>query len=143
MILSKQQAQNVVESPTKKIELLNSLDYESRLRVFTTSLTENALTGETGWDYFITELRTALSVSKVAHIMDYATYPLSVVDISDNVLTEMAKVFDSKNAFFNISAKNDVRDAYLQSTIGDLGLFTWIRDVGLRVLLNEPNGIVV
>ena len=143
MILSKEQAQSVIESPRKRTSLLGSRDYESRLRVFTQSMTLDELRLESGWDYFQRELRDTLTDKKLGRVNDFVNYPLSIVDISDNIQTESAKVFDSKNAFFNISAENEVRDAYLQDTIADIGLFPWIRSHGMDVLNNQANSCVV
>jgi len=143
MTLSESQAKSVIESPQSRQTIDDARAYESRLRIFTQSMTLDELRNEDGWTYFMRELRDTLTDKKAERISQFISYPLSIVDISDNILTEAAKVFDSKNAFFSISSTNEQRDDYLKSTIGQMGLYTWIRDHGMDVLNNKANSCVV
>ena len=143
MILSKSQAEKVVKSPTNRQALNDAKLYESRLRVFTQSMTLDELRLEDGWNYFLKEMRDTLTDKKADRISDFISYPLSIVDISDNILTEGGKVFDSKNAFMDVSSDNDIRNEYIQSVLGKMGLFPWIRSHGMDVLNNQANSCVV
>lgn len=143
MILSESQAKKVIESPRSKTALEDSLLYESRLRVFTQSMTLDELNQETGWAYFKKEIVDSLTKKKADRISNFINFPLSVVDISDNVLTETTKVFDSKNSFVSVSATDDIRNQFTDEVIESLNIFDWIKKNGTDVLNNQPNSVVV
>lgn len=143
MILSSDQAKSVLESPRQKSELERSVLYESRLRIFTDSKTLDQLHHEDGWNFFKEEVRTTLGGIRGDRAMDFCSFPLNVCDISDNVLTEVTKVFDAKNSFVSVISSNDVQDDYINSVVGGLDIFSWVKANGMKVLNNEPNSIVV
>lgn len=140
MNLSK--AQSILKKPRSKHLIKKGKEYESRLRIYTEPLEKEDLHKEIAWKRFDDFLKSVLSEKKHKRIKDFIRYPLSAVDISESTLTDIYKVFDASNAYFNFETGKE-KDTRLEEAVSRLNIVEFIKQNGKCVLKNKPNTFVV
>jgi hypothetical protein len=91
MKLSESQIKEILQNPKLKNEINEGSKYESRLRVFTEPKSENELKNEAGWKEITGFLDKIFSTERSERIKRFITYPLSSVDITESILTDLYK----------------------------------------------------
>lgn len=140
MILDETTAKGTITEPNSLHEISSVKAYESQLRVFTESMQEVELTGESYWVELMRKMKIR-SNKKFDRVKEFARYPLPVVQLSDSILNDYYKVFDGKNRYFNV---NGSRDIHLLNDWIDLNNPSqWIEEHAKKVFKNKPNSFVV
>lgn len=140
MILTKEQAVEIIKSPKSKILIENAKQHESVLRVFTETFDETELQSEFYWQELLKKMQ-ARAPKKVARVLQFARYPLPVSQITESILKDFYKVFDGKNRHFNINADRDINS--LQDWVDKCNLEKWIEEKAKDVFKNKPVSFVV
>lgn len=143
MVLEFAQIVDLIKSPSKKNEIEQGKIYESRLRVLSEVKSEHELKGEIGYKIYRDNLKKRLSVHKAERIERFTSFPFPVVNVTNSVLSELYKVFDARNSFFNVEFENSSSKKLIEPVIREQEVVKWIIDEGKEVLKNEPNKIVV
>lgn len=140
MILSETQAKDVLKSPrsTKEIQAVKRV--ESQLRVCTEEMSLAELQGESYWSE-LQVIMKARSQKKYDRVMEFARYPLPVVQLCDSVLSDFFRVFEGKNRFFNVDGDREITK--LNDWIEDSKPVRWIEKYAKQVFKNKPNSFCV
>jgi hypothetical protein len=143
MKFAKDQVVNQVKKPTNSGEVKSGNDYESRLRIFTEPKFEEHLKTEEAWKDFKKFMATALSNERDVRITEFIQYPLSVCGITKGLMSDVYKVFNAGNSYFNIETVKKNGGDKLRKVLEQINLNRWIEEQGKDVLRNQPNTIVV
>ncbi|MDB0602159.1 hypothetical protein PL373_13575 [Tenacibaculum maritimum] len=143
MKLSESQIKKILENPKLKKEINEGKKYESRLRVFTEPKYLDDLKNEAGWKEVTSFLDNIFSTERSKRIKQYISYPLSSVDITESILTDLYKVFDARNTFFDFELTKSNGGDKLKTSIARINPVKWIEEKGKEVLKNKPNTVVV
>jgi hypothetical protein len=143
MSLSKNQAIEVVKSPTNQSEVIKGRKYQSRLRVLTLPLGADDLGKETAWNELLNGLKSKLTTEKYNAIVRYFSYPMSISVMANDIALDLYKVFDGRNAVFSVEYPHDRIKEVAEPMLSALNIRNWIEKVGKEVLKNAPNTIVV
>ena len=110
--------------------------------MYTEPLFETDLKKELSWRDYVKKLKIVLSTKKFERITEFMRFPLSSVDISEEALTEIYKVFEANNSYFEtkIKGKNSEKITDLENKLDIVG---FIKKEGKTVLKNSPNTFVV
>lgn len=143
MKFAKSQVVEQVKKPINKGEVNSGNAYESRLRIFTEPKFKEELKTESGWDELKKFMKTALSEERDVRITEFIQYPLSVCGITKGLLSDIYKVFNAGNSYFNIETVKKNGGEKLRKAFEQINLNRWIEEEGKKVLKNRPNTIVV
>ena len=143
MSLSSDQAMKLVKEPPNQSEVTKGRKYQSRLRLLTLPLGGDDVSHETAWNELLGALKEKLTIEKYNAICKYFTFPMSIVNISNDITTDLYKVFDGRNAVFSIDYPNDRIKETGNRTLAELDVLGWIENTGKLVLKCAPNLIVV
>jgi hypothetical protein len=117
---------------------------ESLLRTFSEPLQEEELKNEKGFKSFIYNLDSSLNSKKRSErLKKFMTYPLECTSISDSILKELNKVFDSSNSFFNIEAETPELVERAWELVESMSLNKFIRNNAPDVMRSKANSIVL
>lgn len=141
--MSKEQVVQLAKSPKQRIEVEMGRKYESRLRLFTEPKFKEEIKEESAWEEFRTFMKKALSEEKDIRISDFIQYPLSSVNITESLMSDLYKVFDAGNSYFSIDTVKKNGGEELNKIYSRINLNDWIEETGKRVLKNKPNTVVV
>jgi hypothetical protein len=75
--------------------------------------------------------------------MKYFTFPLTVVNLSNDVMTDVYTVFNGRNASFDVEFDNDRFKEIAEQVLASLDVRSWIEHKGKKVLKSAPNSVVV
>ena len=132
-----------VKKPLNSEEVSKGRRYESRLRLFTEIKFEETIKKEEAYIELIRSMDARLTKEKSESIKKYIQYPLSSVNITESLMSDLYKVFDAGNSFFNVEAIKKDGGEKVEEVFRNLNLNSWIERQGKRVLRNKPNTIVV
>ena len=136
------ETKKLLKEPINRDLISKGLMYESKLRMYTEPLFETDLKKELSWRDYVKKLKIVLSTKKFERIKEFMRFPLSSVDISEEALTEIYKVFEANNSYFEtkIKGKNSEKITDLENKLDIVG---FIKKEGKTVLKNSPNTFVV
>jgi hypothetical protein len=140
MALNETTAKDVIKNPRSKKEIISVKKQESQLRVFTEEMSEDELKGEDYWGELLAKMKSR-SDKKFERVIQFARYPLPVVQLCDSILNDFFKVFEGKNRFFNVEGDRNI-DA-LNQWIADEKPSRWIEKFAKQVFKNKPNSFAV
>ena len=140
MILDEQKAMDVVKNPVSSKEINEVKAQESQFRVFTEDMSHNELKDEKYWVSLMDQMKNR-SDKKFDRVIEFARYPLPVVQLSDSILNEYFRVFDGKNRYFNVTGDRDI--SALEDWIVKNQPEKWIETHGRQVFKNKPNSFGV
>lgn len=132
-----------VKNPTNSTEVSNGRKYESRLRLFTEAKFEDEIKKETSFTEFTDFMKEAISSEKEIRISEFIQYPFSSISMTESLMSDLYKVFDAGNAYFNVETVKKNGGDKIQEVIQELKLFNWIEEKGKAVLKNQPNTVVL
>lgn len=133
-------AVDVLKNPKHKKEIQSIKEQESQLRVFTEEMSKDELTGESYWTNLMAIMK-ARSDKKFNRVIEFARFPLPVVQMSDSILNDFFKMFDGKNRYFDVEADRDIQR--LEDWIHTSKPVHWIENKARQVFKNKPNSFVV
>ena len=134
MKLSENELIKIVQTPPNAQSVKKGEMYQSRLRILTKAYNAQDIYNESGWQEIQYRLAEKFTAEKYNTILKYFTFPLAVVNITNDVLTDLYYVFNSKNASFDIEFPNERAKETIESAIAKLDLRYWIEQYGGRSL---------
>ena len=143
MSLLSNQVIPTVQRPPNGEKVQKGLEYESRLKLFTEPYQGSEVQHLSAWRELMNCLAGTLTADKFNAITKYFTFPLSIVNISNDMLTDLYKVFDGRNANFNIEYPNTRIQEAAENVLSELDIRKFIEHVGKKVLKSSPNLVVV
>lgn len=132
-----------VQNPKNKALVANGLDYESRLKVYTEPLFSNEIRTEYGHVELLRKMRSELHPNKYSSTLKYFSYPLPITSITRDILGDLYKVFDGRNANFQVQYPTASSEAAGNEVLATIDTRKYIEEVGKQVLKNKPNTFVV
>lgn len=132
-----------VKNPLNSGEVIKGRKYESRLRLLTEPKFKDDIRDENSWQEFRKFMKEALSEEKDVRIAQFIQYPLSVVNITESLMSDLYKVFDAGNSYFNVDTVKKDGGEKIQEVLSKIGVVRWISDEGRKCLKNKPNTVVV
>lgn len=142
-ILSNQQIQEKLKSNLKTDEIDDAKLYESRLKFISEPLDKLELADEEGWREYLYDIENRLTGEKYNSVVDFIGYPLPVVAISEDVVADLNKVWNARNANFSIQYPNERAERSANEIFANLKIREFIEKVGRSVIRNRPQTIVV
>lgn len=133
-------AMGVLKTPSQDKEIQKVKHIESQLRVFTEEMSKHELSTEPYWNELLATMK-ARSDKKFNRVLQFARYPLPVVELSKSILKDFFKVFDGKNRFFNVEGDRNIDR--LHEWIRENNPDQWIQEQALDVFKNKPISFVV
>lgn len=133
-------AMDVLKTPSQQQEIQKVKNIESQLRVFTEEMSKHELSTEPYWNELLATMK-ARSDKKFNRVLQFARYPLPVVELSKSILKDFFKVFDGKNRFFNVEGDRNIDR--LHEWIRENNPDQWIQEQALDVFKNKPMSFVV
>ena len=143
MILSESQVIKKVKNPSNSGLVQMGLNYESRIKIFTEPLFYNELKTEHGWKDLNGIMANQLHPDKIERTKSYFTYPLPISNISSDILGDLYKVFDARNANFDVYFTNKRAEIVGIEALEKVNVRNYIEYTGKKVLQACPNTIVV
>lgn len=132
-----------VQRPPNADLVQKGLRYESRLKLYTEAYQGDEVGDLSAWKELVGTLAKRLTPDKFNSITKYFEFPLSIVNISNDLLTDLYKVFDGRNANFNIEYPNSRIEEAAEATLNKIDIRKFIENVGKKVLKSSPNLVVV
>lgn len=140
MIFNETTVVDILRKPKFTAQINSVKHQESQLRVFTEELSEDELSSEYYWTQFKGKMKTR-SEKKYDRVIQFARFPLPVVQICDSILNDYYKVFEGKNKYFNVEGDRDI--PRLKQWIQDNKPSKWIENEARQVFKNKPSSFVV
>lgn len=142
MLLSENQLIKLVKSQ-KRNEVGQMISYESRLKVMSEPLFFSELESEAGWSEIKRAIRNSVTSEKYNRVLNYFSYPLAIVSISDDILGDLNRVFNGRNANFSVQYPNKRAESQANELLLYLDTRGYIEKVGRRAFKCKPQTIVV
>ncbi len=141
MVLSPNQAFQLIQKPKNGQALNNAIAHQNRLKMHSVpGLTESAVGPALG--IFKQWVQGILPADAYATFQTLLTYPLSTVSLTDDIYTTLAKVWDGRNPSYTVSMMNREAEMdwlyYRQKAINS----TWRQNVD-RAIRTSINSILV
>ena len=143
MNLSSTQALEMVKNPPNQQQVKKGREYQSELRILTKPYDGKSIETQQAWQEVKTYLECVLTSDKYEAIMKFFTFPLEVVNISNDILTDLYKVFQGRNSAFDVQYPNERFKEVAEVALSELNVRKWIEEKGKEVLKSEPNSVVV
>ena len=143
MSLSSKQALEMVKNPPNQQQVKKGREYQSELRILTKPYDGKSIQEEQAWKDTKNYLKNVLTSDKYEAIMKFFTFPLEIVNVSNDILTDLYKVFQGRNSSFDVQYPNERFKEIGQAALNELNVRHWIEEKGKEVLKSEPNSVVV
>jgi len=117
--------------------------YQSRLRILTEAYSAKEIQHQSAWQEVKTYLSNTLTSDKYNAIIKYFTFPLSIVNVSNDIMTDIYTVFNGRNATFDIEFQNQRFKEIAEQILSELNVRQWIEEKGKKVLKSAPNAVTV
>lgn len=140
MILNERTVLDVLGNPSNTDKINAVKRQESQLRVFTEDMSKDEVMTEPYWKTVLETMKQRSS-AKYDRVIQFARYPLPVVQISDSILNDFFKVYDGKNKYFNVEGDRDIER--LKEWIHETNPAKWIEDESKKVFKNKPGSFLV
>lgn len=133
-------ASEILENPRNKHKIESVKRQESQLRVFTEDMTKSELKSESYYAELLASIKSK-SEKKFDRVMQFARYPLPIVQSSDSVLNDFFKVFEGKNRYFKNNGDRDL--TRLDDWVSEFKPAQWIEENAKDVFKSKPCSFVV
>jgi hypothetical protein len=131
-------------SPRLKSDIEKARNYESVLRIFTEPMFRDEIALESAWCELKTSMKSCLSGQQMyMRALNFMYFPLPVVNIAQKNLSDIYKVFDSRNSYFHYQINNRGAQDELSPMLEKMSPVRWIEEQGRKVLSNQPCSVVV
>lgn len=117
--------------------------YESLLKVLTEVLFEDELNNESGWNDIKETMRLPLTAEKFERTLDFVRLPLPIINIAEDILSDINKVFNARNANFSTVYLRKSQEQRGEKVLANLKIKEFIERNGKKVFKNKPNSFVV
>ena len=117
--------------------------YQSKLRTFTAPLTLKDLELEQGWQDYKAHIGGIFDSKRTQRILKFTTYPLNVINLTNDIVTDLQKVFDARNANFEINYPSESVERSFAPVLERLNLRAYFEEVGRPAIKAKPNTIIV
>jgi len=141
MLLNESQVIKLIKSKSNQLGVMQA--YESRLKVMSEPLFFRELESETGWSEIKLAIRNSITPEKYQRVLQYFSYPLAIVSISDDILEDLNRVFNGRNANFSIQYPNKRAEAQATELLYRVNTRKYVETVGRRAFKCKPQTIVV
>lgn len=141
MLLNESQVIKLIKSKSNQLGMMQA--YESRLKVMSEPLFFRELESETGWNEIKLAIRNSITHEKYQRVLQYFSYPLAIVSISDDILEDLNRVFNGRNANFSIQYPNKRAEAQATELLYRVNTRKYVEKVGRRAFKCKPQTIVV
>ena len=141
MLLNESQVIKLIKSKSNQLGMM--VAYESRLKVMSEPLFFRELESETGWDEIKRAIRNSITQEKYQRVLQYFSYPLAIVSISDDIIEDLNRVFNGRNANFAIQYPNKRAEAQATELLYRVNTRSYVEQVGRRAFKCKPQTIVV
>ena len=141
MLLNESQVLKLVKQRSSEVGTMMS--YESRLKVMSEPLFFRELESEVGWDEIKRAIENSVTQEKYQRVLNYFSYPLAIVSISDDILGDLNRVFNGRNANFAIQYPNKRAEEQSEQLLLGLDTRAYIEKVGRKAFKCKPQSIVV
>ena len=119
------------------------MSYESRLKVMSEPLFFRELETEQGWNEIKLAISNSISPEKYQRVLQYFSYPLAIVSISDDMLGDLMRVFNGRNANFSVQYPNKRAEENAENMLMNLNTRAYVEKTGRRAFKCKPQTIVV
>lgn len=143
MSLSSDQARKAAENPPNQKKVKEGEKYQSRLRIQTEAYSREAIRSQSAWIELDNYLSNTLTSDKYNAITEYWQFPLPIVNISNDIVTDLYTVFNGRNADFSTQYPNERFKEIAEQTFSNLGIREWIERKGKKVIKSAPNSVTV
>lgn len=143
MDLSRKQIQELLTSKGQWSKVGNMKNYESRLRVVSEPLMFYELESETGWGEIKAAIKNRVASDKYEKTMLMFDYPLPITSISSDVMGDLNRVWNGRNANFFIQFPNKRAEDTSQELLFKLNTRQFVEKVGRMAFQCKPQTIVI
>ena len=98
---------------------------------------------ESGWSEIKQAMRNALTPEKFNRVLSFFSFPLPICSISNDIVEDLNRVFNGRNANFSIQYPNKRAEAQTNELLYRLNTRDWIEKEGRKVFKCQPQTIVV
>lgn len=137
------QTQEILKSPKHKAKIESAREYEKELRLYTEAQDDEELKNDSAFKNLCKKIETRIPKKSYERVLEFIEAPLAAVDLTNSLLVELYKVFQSKNAFFSHEIDSEAKNKQLKEIIKKLDVHNFIIETGKEVLKNKPNTIIV
>ncbi len=141
MLLNESQVIKLIKSKSNQLGMMQA--YESRLKVMSEPLFFRELESEVGWNEIKLAIRNSITPEKYQRVLQYFSYPLAIVSISDDIIEDLNRVFNGRNANFSIQYPNKRAEAQAAELLYKVNTRQYVEAVGRRAFKCKPQTIVV
>lgn len=134
---------DLVKNKPNKEKIVRGLHYESRLRIMTESLFKQEIQIEQGYREVVALMEQHLGREKAQRTLEFMTFPLVTVGLTNDCLLDLYKVFEARNASFKNQYINTTAEERAEQILAQIDVRKFIEKVGKEVLKNKPNTFIV
>ena len=142
MLLRESQVIKLIQEK-KNDKIYQMKSYESRLKVMSEPMFFTELEQEIGWSEIKLAIRNSVTPEKYNRVLNFFSYPLAIVSIADDILGDLNRVFNGRNANFNVHYPNKRAEQSGSALLMDLNPREYIEKVGSKVFKCKPQTIIV
>lgn len=143
MLLNENQVIELLRKQKTQSKIYEMQSYESRLKVMSEPLFFRELESEQGWSEIKLAIKNSISPEKYQRVMQYFSYPLPIVSISEDMISDLMRVFHGRNANFSVQYPNKRAEENANKLLADLDTRSYVEMVGRRAFRCKPQTIVV
>lgn len=143
MRLSESSLLKKIKTKPNRDKIQDMMRYQSRLRVMSEPLFYWEIEQETGWSEIKQAIINSVSKEKYQRVMNFFSFPLPVVSISNDICEDLNRVFNGRNANFSIQYPNKRAESQTTELLLMLKTRQWIEKKGRKVFKNQPQTVVV
>ena len=143
MRLSESSLIKKIRKKPNKDRIQDMINYQSRLKVMSEPLFFYEIEQETGWSEIKQAIRNSVTAEKYNRVLNFFSFPLPIVSISNDISEDLNRVFNGRNANFSIQFPNKRAEQQTSELLQSLNTRDWIEQHGRRVFKCQPQTVVV
>ncbi len=143
MELSRNQVLSLIKTRGRHSKIGNTKRYESRLRVVSEPLMFYELERESAWNEIKYAIKSRVAPEKYEKTMLMFDFPLPVTSIVSDIMGDLNRVWNGRNANFFIQFPNDRAEDSSQELLFELNTRKFVEMVGRKAFQSQPQTIVV
>ena len=143
MRLSESSLIKKIRKKPNRDRIQDMINYQSRLKVMSEPLFFYEIEQETGWSEIKQAIRNSVTAEKYNRVLNFFSFPLPIVSISNDISEDLNRVFNGRNANFSIQFPNKRAEQQTSELLQSLNTRDWIEQHGRRVFKCQPQTVVV
>lgn len=132
----------LIKNPKNKTEIVNAVKHHERLKFHAETII-SVLEANTYLNDFLSNAKVLLPDDKYEMFKTLLRFPLPTTAIIDTVKDHYSKVFEAKDAFFDVKAENDEHREMFNALLEGLNEDSFWRNKALDAICDEPSLILV